>query len=185
MCFHVVTMMPNNPNDANLNSKKRHIGNDYVNIYWNESGSTFEFNKISSQFNFICVVIEPSSHGYYWIKSYRKSGIPGVFATSHFKMVSEENLAVVVRMIAHFSSQFCYVWDDIEWKFSWERRWKQLLLIKQRNEKVLEKAKAKVKSGNGRGFGGFGGGGDLDGLVFVDEEQDDDIYKELEVGSFA
>jgi len=37
--FHVATMMPmGNKDDVHFVSKKRHIGNDFVNIVWNESG---------------------------------------------------------------------------------------------------------------------------------------------------
>ena len=37
--FHVATMMPmGNKDDLRFVSKKRHIGNDFVNIIWNESG---------------------------------------------------------------------------------------------------------------------------------------------------
>lgn len=62
MIFHTTTMMPHtNPNDTSYSSKKRHIGNDFVNIYFDESERPFQFDVIKSQFNFINIVITPVS----------------------------------------------------------------------------------------------------------------------------
>lgn len=62
MIFHTTTMMPHtNPNDTSYSSKKRHIGNDFINIYFDESELPFQFDVIKSQFNFINIVITPVS----------------------------------------------------------------------------------------------------------------------------
>ncbi|KAG0240308.1 Tuberous sclerosis 2-like protein [Mortierella sp. GBA43] len=61
MIFHVATMMPNHPHDANFDFKKRHIGNDWVTIVFNESGAEYDFGTISGQFNFITLVVTPVS----------------------------------------------------------------------------------------------------------------------------
>lgn len=63
MIFHTTTMMPApaNPEDKSFSSKKRHIGNDFVNIYFDESELPFKFDVIKSQFNFINIVITPVS----------------------------------------------------------------------------------------------------------------------------
>lgn len=68
--------------DPNCNEKKKHIGNDYVNIIYNESGEEYNLNTISvschifnshsryiylipkifytqGQFNYACVIVEP------------------------------------------------------------------------------------------------------------------------------
>jgi len=58
--FHVTTMMPTNlADDPHCISKKRHIGNDYVNIIYNDSGLPFNFDTISSQFNHVNIVVTP------------------------------------------------------------------------------------------------------------------------------
>lgn len=44
--FHVATMMPNKETDPNCNNKKMHIGNDFVNIVYNESGEEFDMKTI-------------------------------------------------------------------------------------------------------------------------------------------
>lgn len=60
LTFHTTTLMPST-NDVSLTLKKRHIGNDFVNIYFDESGKPFNFNIIPSQFTFVNIVISPVS----------------------------------------------------------------------------------------------------------------------------
>lgn len=58
--FHVATMMPTNTvDDPHCTSKKQHIGNDYVNIVYNDSGLPFNFDTLSSQFNHVNIVVTP------------------------------------------------------------------------------------------------------------------------------
>ncbi|XP_065085709.1 tuberin isoform X2 [Ochlerotatus camptorhynchus] len=57
--FHVATLMPNNKQDPNCNEKKKHIGNDFVTIVYNESGEEYDLKTIKGQFTYACVVIEP------------------------------------------------------------------------------------------------------------------------------
>ena len=38
MTFHVATLMPSHEKDPKANKKKRHIGNDFVTIVYNNSG---------------------------------------------------------------------------------------------------------------------------------------------------
>lgn len=57
--FHVATLMPNNERDPNRTEKKKHIGNDFVTIVYNESGEEYNLNTIKGQFNYACVVVEP------------------------------------------------------------------------------------------------------------------------------
>ena len=58
--FHVTTMMPTNiEDDPWCINKKQHIGNDFVNVIYNDSGAPFNFDTFSSQFNFVNIVITP------------------------------------------------------------------------------------------------------------------------------
>jgi hypothetical protein len=60
--YHVPTLMPTNlEDDPQCVNKKRHIGNDYVNIIFNRSGKPFRFDTFPSQFNYVNVVITPAS----------------------------------------------------------------------------------------------------------------------------
>ena len=62
LVFHVTTLMPNNEDiRLNTSNKKRHIGNDFVNIVFNNSGSPFDFDTFPSAFNMVYIVITPSA----------------------------------------------------------------------------------------------------------------------------
>lgn len=56
--FHVTTMMPTDlKHDPQCVNKKRHIGNDFVNIIYNDSGLSFDIDTFKSQFNYVNIVI--------------------------------------------------------------------------------------------------------------------------------
>ncbi|KAL9044921.1 MAG: hypothetical protein Q9214_001975 [Letrouitia sp. 1 TL-2023] len=58
--FHIPTMMPTNLEyDARCINKKRHVGNDFVNVIYNESGSPFKFDTFASQLNYVNIIITP------------------------------------------------------------------------------------------------------------------------------
>ena len=59
--FHVTTMMPNHEHDTNRTSKKKHIGNDFVNIIFNNSGRSWDIDNIPSEFNHVNIVIAPEA----------------------------------------------------------------------------------------------------------------------------
>ncbi|KAF8130310.1 hypothetical protein EV363DRAFT_1335827 [Boletus edulis] len=61
--FHTATMMPNATDDEYCVNKKRHIGNDYVRIVWNDGGRPYKFDTLATQFQFLNIVIEPHSSG--------------------------------------------------------------------------------------------------------------------------
>lgn len=62
LVFHVTTMMPTNiENDPRCINKKSHIGNDFVNIVFNNSGEPFQFNTFPSDFNYVYIVITPEA----------------------------------------------------------------------------------------------------------------------------
>ena len=44
--FHVATLMPTRESDSGCNSKKMHIGNDFVTIVYNDSQQTVKFGTI-------------------------------------------------------------------------------------------------------------------------------------------
>ena len=44
--FHVATLMPTKASDPACTNKKRHIGNDYVTIVYNDSGQDYQMNTI-------------------------------------------------------------------------------------------------------------------------------------------
>lgn len=61
LVFHITTMMPTDlERDPMSTNKKRHIGNDFVNIVWNNSGLPFGFGTFPSAFNYVYIVITPT-----------------------------------------------------------------------------------------------------------------------------
>ena len=63
--FHVATLMPNRENDPRCDKKKRHIGNDFVAIVYNNAGDSQEYkiSTVKAAFMFACVVITPLDQG--------------------------------------------------------------------------------------------------------------------------
>lgn len=142
LVFHTTTMMPNSAADMLRLQKKRHIGNNHVNVFFDESGAPFNFNVIRSQFNFINIVITPPQPAcdcprllpVYKVRIYRRSGVPGVFATTHFKLVSAAQLAVFVRNTVLMSDLLAAVWHDSAHATNWVRRVRQIRALAQRAE---------------------------------------------------
>jgi hypothetical protein len=97
--FHISTMMPTRDNDELQISKKKHIGNDFVIIVYNESGHEYEFNTISGQFNYINIIVTPLEDDHYHIIIQRKDGLPDIGPCSDGKFFSVEN-SVLVRILA-------------------------------------------------------------------------------------
>ncbi|KAK9371352.1 hypothetical protein V1509DRAFT_661846 [Lipomyces kononenkoae] len=151
--FHCTTLMPSRRessdwtpqsgepiyDDESLSNKKRHIGNNYVNIYWNESGKPFNFETIRSQFNFINIVISPhtkaastfspssssvassligdptdSPFDFYKVRVMVQPSVDAstVFSSpaSHLKMVEKNSLPLFVRNLAFNADIFAVVW---------------------------------------------------------------------------
>ncbi|KAL9052100.1 MAG: hypothetical protein Q9162_005617 [Coniocarpon cinnabarinum] len=61
LVFHVTTMMPNHEHDKERTLKKRHVGNDFVNIIFNNSGMTWNIDTIPSDFNSVNIVVAPEA----------------------------------------------------------------------------------------------------------------------------
>lgn len=129
--WHVPTMMDSTtqsqlPISIQLQQRKKHIGNDYVNIYYDELGKSFDFDLIKSQFNFMAIVITPHTwrteyssavdasedEEFFRVKVYRREGVPLLFAALHFKMISSLHLPKFVRMLAIMADHFAHVWHN-------------------------------------------------------------------------
>ena len=64
--FHVATLMPNHPDtDPKCNKKKRHIGNNFVAIVYNNAGDSNEYKlgTVKGQFIYACVIMTPQDQG--------------------------------------------------------------------------------------------------------------------------
>lgn len=148
--FHVTTLMPNVASDKYHSFKKRHIGNNHVNIYFDESGKPFNFNVIKSQFNFLNIVITPHTAPLrsadnnevkvFKVKTFRRHGVPGIFSTTHFKLISAEQLPSFIRNAILISDKFAQVWhgcNNGEYTTNWELRVRQIDALRSKAVKTL------------------------------------------------
>ncbi|GAA6012810.1 hypothetical protein JCM11491_002569 [Sporobolomyces phaffii] len=178
--FHIATLMPTSlATDPLCTLKKRHIGNDFIKVVWNESGGEFAFDTLPGDFNFVNLVIQPhtpagnpwvapgmTNNGEFFKVSMQcRAGMPEVGPLGTFKMVTGSSLAAVVRQLALHSNIFAQIFlasvgfqqaregtnQKIEYSSNWRKRLQQIKTLRQR---VLDQA-----AGAGGGGGGAGGGG--------------------------
>lgn len=93
--------MPNHENDPKANKKKRHIGNDYVAIVYNNSGGRYKLGTVKGQFIYASVVVVPLDQGSnrVFIECLPELSEP-LGHLKHPKVVSDRNLSVLVRQLA-------------------------------------------------------------------------------------
>ncbi|KAI8972545.1 hypothetical protein BD414DRAFT_510325 [Trametes punicea] len=122
--FHTATLMPNGE-DPNCTSKKAHIGNDYVRIVWNDSGMPYRFDTLSTQFQFVNIVVEPHSRGaiaafsnnlheheYFKVTVQRAPGMVEFTPIGDFKLISAASLPQLIRQLSLLSDWFVAVWQN-------------------------------------------------------------------------
>lgn len=120
--YHTATLMPTN--EEGYTNKKRHIGNDYVRIVWNDSGFPYKFDTLSTQFQFVNIVIEPHSRGgiaafsdnlheneYFKVIIQRAPGMPEFTPLGEFKLISAEKLPLLVRQLSLLGDWFVEVFQ--------------------------------------------------------------------------
>lgn len=152
LVYHVTTMMPPDPYDENATiwKKKKHTGNDYVNIIFNNSGLPFRFDMFPSQFDYVYIVITPSvrttflqarTHqdspgaGFYRIEVMTRDDFPAISSAYEPKMVSAASLPVYVRNLALNACIFAEVWankDLSDYRSSWRERLRQIRQLRER-----------------------------------------------------
>jgi tuberous sclerosis protein 2 len=140
--FHTATMMPSHPDDEYLVNKKRHIGNDYVRIVWNDSGIPYNFNTLATQFQFVNIVVEPHSLGaiaafsnniheneYFKVTVQRAPGMTEFAPVGEFKLISAENLPLLVRQLCLLADWFASIFhrtqydtERVEMTTNWRAR---------------------------------------------------------------
>lgn len=148
--YHVATMMPTDLEaDPACVNKKRHIGNDFVNIIFNRSNLPFDFETIPSQFNFVNIVISPVSRiadhdaihetpdfdkYFYLVRVMCKPGFPELTPAAIPKVISGKNFAAFVRILALNASVFSLVWnrEGGEHVSSWKNRLREIKRLRER-----------------------------------------------------
>ena len=150
--FHVTTQMPTNlDRDPQCIGKKRHIGNDFVNIIFNNSGLPFRFDTFPSQFNYVNIVITPESRAsfvatrfrskmhagdaFYKVQVMSKPGFPEISPAAETKIMSLAALPGFIRLLALNASVFSLVWSNREGGehvSSWRSRLQAIQRMKER-----------------------------------------------------
>ncbi|GAB6025853.1 hypothetical protein CHUAL_011832 [Chamberlinius hualienensis] len=102
--FHVATLMPTKVKDPSCNEKKRHIGNDFVSIIYNNSGQDYNMHTIKGQFIYACVVIQPLDCESNLVTVKTKPELSSLLGSCDAKIVSDSNLAVLVRQLALYAN---------------------------------------------------------------------------------
>jgi hypothetical protein len=152
MVFHVTTLMPTNlEHDPKCNNKKRHIGNDFVNIIFNNSGNPFRFDTFPSDFNYVNIVITPESRAsfvatrlrsgshadsaFYKVQVMSKQGFPEISPAAEMKIVSLKALPDFIRLLALNASVFSLVWCNRaggEHVSSWRSRLREIVRLRDK-----------------------------------------------------
>ncbi|KAF9074638.1 hypothetical protein BDP27DRAFT_1316583 [Rhodocollybia butyracea] len=167
--YHTATMMPCHPHDESSTLKKRHIGNDYVRIVWNDSGIAYRFDTLATQFQFVNIVIEPHSVGtisaysnnvheteYFKVTVQRAEGMIEFAPVGHYKLVSVENLPFLVRELSLLADWFAYVFARtdrdtlrVEVRTNWQERLSAIRRFKDQQIKAGASANGAETKGNG------------------------------------
>lgn len=97
--FHVPSMMPTSVKEPQQIHKKRHVGNDHVNVIWTEHSRDYFKGTIISQFNFIHIIIYPLKCGLYRVDVLVKDKNTPVFGpVCHGMILNERILGHLIRI---------------------------------------------------------------------------------------
>lgn len=140
MVFHVITMMPSRDHDPLGTAKKRHIGNDFVNIIWNESGVAYDRETIPGQFNLVQIVIVPFEtvegnfeRDVFMVSIGYRSDLPMIAPLP--TLVSGSCLASFVRQNSIYCNMVAQVFTSGEASSNAKERLRQIKRIKGRLER--------------------------------------------------
>jgi hypothetical protein len=150
--FHVTTQMPTDlERDPQCIGKKRHIGNDFVNIIFNNSGLPFRFDTFPSEFNYVNIVITPESrasfvatrlrsqlhtkNAFYKVQVMSRHDFPELSPASETKIISLAALPGFIRLLALNASVFSLVWANRtggEHISSWRNRYREINRLREK-----------------------------------------------------
>ncbi len=175
--------MPNHERDPQANKKKRHIGNDFVTIVYNNSeGGRYKMGTIKGQFIYACVVVTPLEEGsnrvfiecrpeldeplgHVKVNKELLKALQTLLSfyfhsTQEPKIVSDRNLAILVRQLALHCNLAAQIQQTLgsgrdPYSSNWLERLRQ---IKRIREKVLHEERRTQEKGSGSSGTGSGSG---------------------------
>ncbi|KAM4632290.1 tuberin isoform 2-T2 [Discoglossus pictus] len=107
--FQITTLMPNKEIDPCHYGKKKHVGNNFVNIVYNDSGEFYKLGTIKGQFNFVDVNIQPLDFGCNLVTLQCRKDMEGLVDVTAAKIVSDKNLPFLARQMALHSNMAAQV----------------------------------------------------------------------------
>nr|DBA19310.1 TPA: hypothetical protein GDO54_015168 [Pyxicephalus adspersus] len=107
--FQITTLMPNKEIDPLRCNKKRHVGNNFVNIVYNDSGEFYKLGTLRGQFNFVDVNIQPLDCESNLVYLQCRKDMEGLVDISVAKIVSDKNLPFLARQMALHSNMAAQV----------------------------------------------------------------------------
>lgn len=164
--FHTATLMPTTDDDRYATNKKRHIGNDYVRIIWNDSGLPYRFDTLGTEFQYVNIIVEPHSRGsiaafsdnhheneYFKVIVQRAPGMTEFTPIGDFKLISAENLPLLVRQLSLLADWFVMIFqhtdndtNPVEIPTNWRAR---LAAIKRFRNQILSSEHGHDAASNG------------------------------------
>uniref|UniRef100_A0A0K8W394 Tuberin n=1 Tax=Bactrocera latifrons TaxID=174628 RepID=A0A0K8W394_BACLA len=151
--FHVATLMPTNlQKDPNCNEKKKHIGNDFVKIVYNESGEEYNLNTISGHFNYACVIVEPLELNSNRVYVKARPEISKFVCHPEPKIVSDHSAPLLARQLALHANLASQVYQSLQKKNPYASNWlERLRIIKRLRTKLIEQQNDQHQTGTSSG----------------------------------
>lgn len=170
--FHIATMMPTTAEDPNCINKKRHLGNDHVQIVWNDSGSSYKFDTLKTAFSLINIVIEPHSLGkisafsnnfheneYFKVTIQRAPDVIDFTPVGNFKLISADNLPQFVRQLSLLTDWFGAVFirtdrgrQKDEYQTNWIGRLQAIKQFRNRRQREADAINNEAAEAGGEGL---------------------------------
>lgn len=158
--YHTATLMPNSDSDPQFNRKKRHIGNDYVAIVYNESGREFALGTVKGQFIYAVILVEPLDFQSNRISVLAKPEIAADLLTHRpeSRIVSDEHCARLTRQMALHCGLAAVIFDKAKrskvdpYASNWLER---LRHIKRLKAKVMKEQEEEEAGGQLHDFTGY------------------------------
>lgn len=95
--YHVSPLMPSNEKDAQQVDKKKHVGNDHIQVLFVESDQEYDALTITSQFNFVTIIVYPLQNGLYRVNMHHRDGMKWFGPLHEPVVVAKEALSSLIN----------------------------------------------------------------------------------------
>lgn len=128
VAFHVATLMPTLPDDAQCVNKRMHIDNRHVTIVYNDSGADFQREWLSGgAVNFAYIIVCPMGNDLFRVSVDIREGMDSVLSIMDDRVASTDTVGVFCRQLAIHANMASLA--HRKQKGNWEERLKVLKTI--------------------------------------------------------